>query len=334
MRRFIGWILIVHAFAHSFAGVSHRVSENMWAYVPWMFAMVGYLIAGFGVLRMPVARRHWKAALLLATIASMHMQVWYRPPWAIPGLVIDFVIFIAVLGVQQPRIDSDIDTIEMLGPDAVRHPRMLAVLWSVGVLVLAYVVVVLVTRPTSLRWGSTRAERESALPGDEVFPADAAYRIDHAITVHASASTVWPWLVQLGQDRGGFYSYDWLERTVGADIHNADRIHPEWQSRRVDDTVFATQASYLGGRLGRPGWRVDVLQPERVIGLENWGTFVVQPIDSTTTRLMVRTRGAGSASVLAFALAPINVFVFEPTHFIMERAMLRGIRARAEGTRS
>ena len=77
-----------------------------------------------------------------------------------------------------------------------------------------------------------------------------------------------------------------------------------------------------------------MLKPERVIGLENWGTFVLQPIDSATTRLMVRTRGAGSGSALAFVLAPINVFVFEPAHFIMERAMLRGIRARAEGMRS
>lgn len=334
MRRTLGWILIVHAFAHSFAGLSHRVSEDMWAYIPWMIAVVGYLVAGLGVLRIPVVRQHWKAALLIATLSSMHLLVWYRPPGAMPGLVIDLAIFIAVLGVQQPRIDSDIDTVDALGARAVRHPHVLQTLWGVGVLTLAYVVIVLLTRPTSLRWGSTRAEREASMPGDEVFPADAAYRIDHAITIHAPASAVWPWLVQLGQDRGGFYSYDWLERAVGARIRNADRIHAEWQSRRVDDTVFATQPEYFGGRLGHPGWRVDVLQPDRVIGLENWGTFVLEPIDSANTRLMVRTRGAGSRSALAFALAPINVFVFEPAHFIMERAMLRGIRARAEGTQS
>jgi hypothetical protein len=68
------------------------------------------------------------------------------------------------------------------------------------------------------------------------------------------------------------------------------------------------------------------------MGLENWGTFVLQPIDSTTTRLIVRTRGDAAPSLLSFALAPINVFLFEPAHFIMERGMLRGIRARAEGT--
>jgi len=334
MRRIVGWVLIIHAFAHSFAASNTRASESVWAYIPWTIAVIAYLVAGLGLLRMPVLRHHWKAAVLLATIASMHFLVWYRPPWGMLGLSIDMILFIAVLGVWQQRIDADVDVVDAIGPSAARHPMLLESLWSVGAVVLAYVVLVLVMRPVSLRWGSTRAERVAALPGDEVFPADAAYRIDHAITIHAPASVVWPWLVQLGQDRGGFYSYDWLERAIGARIQNADRIHPEWQARQVDDTVFATQRSYLGGRFGGLGWRVDVLRPERVIGLENWGTFVLQPIDSATTRLIVRTRGAGSRSALAFALAPINVFVFEPAHFIMERAMLRGIRARAEGTQS
>ena len=70
---------------------------------------------------------------------------------------------------------------------------------------------------------------------------------------------------------------------------------------------------------------------DRVLGLENWGTFVLQPVDSMTTRLIVRTRGAGHPGLLAFVLAPFNAFVFEPAHFIMERGMLRGIRDRAEG---
>ena len=78
------------------------------------------------------------------------------------------------------------------------------------------------------------------------------------------------------------------------------------------------------------GWRVNALEPERVIGLENWGTFVLVPVDSSTTRLIVRTRGAGASIALGFVFAPIDVFVFEPAHFIMERAMLRGIRDRAE----
>lgn len=120
-------------------------------------------------------------------------------------------------------------------------------------------------------------------------------------------------------------------RRFDSDIaKNADRIHPEWQQRAVGDTVIATQASYLGGRFGRLGWRINVLEPERVIGLESWGTFVLVPVDSSAARLIVRTRGAGGSSALGFVFAPVDVFVFEPAHFIMERAMLRGIRDRAE----
>jgi hypothetical protein len=141
---------------------------------------------------------------------------------------------------------------------------------------------------------------------------------------------VWPWLAQLGQDRAGFYSYDWLERAFGDHVHNADRIHPDWQHREVGDTVFATQPGYLGGRAGALGWRVNALELNRVIGLQNWGNFVLEPIDSATTRLIVRTRGKRTPGPLTFVSSPLEVFVFEPAHFIMERGMLRGIRDRAE----
>lgn len=334
MRRAAGWILIAHAFAHSFAGMRSWSSESKWSAAAWTVAAVGYLFAGLGLLRMPGARRSWRVALLAATFASMHLLVWYRPPWTVSGLTVDLILFIAILGVWQPRIDAEIASLDAAGMSVLHHPRWTVASWIVGALVLGYTALVLVMRPVSLQWGTTAEDRVVSLPGDDVFPDEPTYRIDHAITIHAPVAAVWPWLVQLGQDRGGFYSYDWLERAFGARIQNADRIHSEWQHRQIDDTVFATQRSYFGGRLGGLGWRVEVFEPGRVIGLENWGTFVLQPIDSTTTRLIVRTRGASPPSVLGFALAPINVFIFEPAHFIMERGMLRGIRARAEGARS
>jgi hypothetical protein len=136
--------------------------------------------------------------------------------------------------------------------------------------------------------------------------------------------------VQLGQDRAGFYSYAWLEQLAGADIHNADRIHPEWQQLETGDLVRATQPDYLGGRLGEPGWRVREIVPGRAIVLENWGAFVVNPVDARTSRFFVRTRGDGMPSLAGVLLGPINVFVFEPAHFIMQRGMMLGIRDRAE----
>jgi hypothetical protein len=330
MRRIAAWMLIAHALAHSFAGMSSWDTHGDWSSAVWTIAVVGYLSAAFGLLRLPGLRKHWMIAFVIATIASMHLLVWFRPRWGITGLAIDLALSIAILGPWQKRIDTEMAVLNAAGDDKLRHRGWTMAFWSLGALVLAYVAVVLITRPVSLEWGTSENERAMALPGDEVLPAKPTYRIDHAITIHAPPSAVWPWLMQLGQDRGGFYSYDWLERAFGARINNANRVHAEWQGRRVDDTVFATQRSYLGGHLGALGWRVVVLEPERVMGLENWGTFVLRPVDSTTTRLIVRTRGAGSPSALTFALAPLNVFLFEPVHFIMERGMLRGIRSRAE----
>ena len=67
------------------------------------------------------------------------------------------------------------------------------------------------------------------------------------------------------------------------------------------------------------------------IVLAQWGAFVLVPVDARTTRLIIRTRGEGAASVASLLLGPLNVFVFEPMHFIMQRQMLRGIKLRAEG---
>jgi hypothetical protein len=185
-------------------------------------------------------------------------------------------------------------------------------------------------RPWCVRWGTTAAERLMPLPGDEVVPV-ARYRMDHAITIAAPADSVWPWLAQVGQDRGGFYSYDWLERAFGDHVRNADRIHPEWQERAVGDLVRATQPDYLGGRLGRDlGWHLLRYEPPRAMVLEGWGAFVLLPQPDGTTRLYTRLRGEGKPSLASVVFGAPNLLVFEPAHFIMERGMLRGIKARAE----
>jgi hypothetical protein len=137
--------------------------------------------------------------------------------------------------------------------------------------------------------------------------------------------------MQLGQDRAGFYSHAWLERAVGARITNSDELHKEWQQRSEGDFVRAVQADYLGGILGTDvGWKITRLVPGQLMVLENWGAFVLQPIDSSTTRFTVRTRGAGVPTLTGLLLAPLGVFVFEPAHFIMERQMMRGIKSRSE----
>lgn len=330
-RVILGWILIVHALAHVSADVWTSLNDPLWFTTALCaIAFAGYVGTGLALFRLPFLRDHWKASLLAGSLASLVFLVWTRPTWAMVGAVIDVALFLLVIDIMQPRIDSAIAVVEAVGIESTGHPRRLIFAWTLGVFFLVYGTTAILARPTMLHWGTTSIERSARLPGDELLATDARYRIDHAITIRAPATSVWPWLVQLGQDRGGFYSYDWLERAVGDRIRNADRIDSTWQHRAVGDTVLATQRDYFGGRLGTLGWEVKGVEPNRVLALDKWGNFVLDPIDSATTRLIVRTRGDSRFSLIGFLLAPVDVFVFEPMHFIMERAMLRGIRARAE----
>ena len=119
---------------------------------------------------------------------------------------------------------------------------------------------ILLARPRQLRWGATDQERDDSLPGDELV-ANADLSATRAITIRASADQVWPWIAQLGQGRGGFYSYDFLENLIGCDIHSADRIVPEWQHVAVGDEVRLAPevaldvAASRAGAITRSPWR-------------------------------------------------------------------------------
>jgi hypothetical protein len=169
-------------------------------------------------------------------------------------------------------------------------------------------------RPRLLDWGATAEERVRPLPGDELVP-DPASQTTRAVTVDASVDRVWPWLAQIGQDRGGFYSYSWLENLAGCRMRNADRVHEEWQHREVGETVPLHPAT---------GLEVTRFDPGSVIALEGWGAFVVEPRPDGTTRLFARARrprGLGPASI---------ALLIELPHLVMERKMLLGIKQRAE----
>lgn len=316
-RTWFGIALVLHGLAHANAGMLASDGYRVLPTLLWATASVAFLAAGLGLIGVRRLERHWQTLALVALLASLILLVVYRPDTATLGILIDIAI-LGLLGfVSMPRR-------EHRHRDPTRLERVAQVVAFAG---LAYVAVAIVTRPFHARWGSTDAELRTALPADDLVP-DPHYRIQHAVTIHAPPSAVWPWLAQLGQDRGGFYSYDWLERALGARISNADRVHPEWQTLREGDLVRATQPDYLGGRFGRElGWRVVRIEPGRVVTLGGWGAFVLQP-DGDATRLIVRTRGAGQPNV---PLAPLGVLVFEPAHFIMERRMLLGIKSRVEG---
>jgi hypothetical protein len=175
----------------------------------------------------------------------------------------------------------------------------------------------LVLLPWYSNWGATPAEVARAMPGDELAP-DAAYVSTRAVTIDAPPEAVWPWLVQMGQGRGGLYSYELLENLAGSDLHNADRIHPEWQRLAVGDAIRPVPEGYLG-LAESPKYTVVAIEPNRALVLAVFGTFLLDPVDGRTTRLIMRGRSPSAADAM------------EPFSFIMARRMLLGIRERAEG---
>jgi hypothetical protein len=160
------------------------------------------------------------------------------------------------------------------------------------------------------------------------------------LTINAPVTDVWPWIVQIGQDRAGCYSYAWLENLFFVGMHNADRIHPEWQTRQVGDVVWLARKERYGGR-GRVV--VALLEANRAMVLVSpsdgerisrggraesgtW-TFILDPTADHATRLILRSRGAQAESLAAMLFGRL---VFDPVHFIMERKMMLGIKQRAE----
>ena len=198
---------------------------------------------------------------------------------------------------------------------------------GVGAIAVAAATYILFARPWHLRWGASAQECGASLPGDDliVSPDLTATR---AITVRAYGE-VWPWIAQLGQGRGGFYSYDFLENLAGCDIHSADRIVPRWQDIKVGDEVKLAPAVGLGVAALEPG-RSLVLRGGIPVGNTpppydfTWA-WVLRDEPDGTSRLLVRERYAYTRTWARFLVEPV-----EAVSFVMSQKMLRGIRDRAE----
>lgn len=181
----------------------------------------------------------------------------------------------------------------------------------------------MVVRPWHLSYGATDEEARRPLPGDDLMAAPSVVST-RAVTIDAAPRDVWPWLVQMGQDRGGLYSYTWIENLFGLDIHNADRIVPAWQDLAVGDTVRLSQKRFA--------LVVRHLQPQRSLVFEfadgGWvWSFHLEPAGDGSTRLLVRNRWTSLWSGPGWQ---VTFWALEPSAFIMEQRMLRGIASRAE----
>jgi proline iminopeptidase len=205
-------------------------------------------------------------------------------------------------------------------------------LTGIGLSVGAYA---LLLRPRMLAWGATEEERRESLPGTRLVPGGTRSST-MAVTLDAPPSKVWPWLIQMGFDRAGWYSWDRLDRFG---IPSARRLHPEWQALSVGQRLRATPD-------GDRWFEVAALEPERLLALracssrgrqydsarprprtfsDSVWAFHLKPLPGGRTRLVVTVHGAGRPS---WSRALLGALFWEPAHFVMQTRQFQNLKAR------
>ncbi|MGD2177899.1 MAG: hypothetical protein PVG71_08775 [Anaerolineae bacterium] len=204
-------------------------------------------------------------------------------------------------------------------------------LLGLGVVVFA-VVYAFAVRPWHLHRGATKDELQRSLPGDELVP-DPKFVWTQAITIDAPVAEVWRWLVQIGNQRAGWYSWDTIHRLLGVagsvDYENrsADRIIPELQNLQIGDVI-----RMMPEDMGVPGYTVVSIEPDRAlvthIDDENGASWVwvLDPIDADSTRLIVRFRQKWEPGLMGLAIWIGD----ELGSLVMQPKTLSGIKQRAQ----
>jgi hypothetical protein len=196
--------------------------------------------------------------------------------------------------------------------------------------VLAIIVIIagiylLIVRPHQLTWNATDTELNRPMPGDELDPTP-SFLSTRAITIDASPGEIWPWIVQMGWSRAGYYGYDFIENINSPrGILSADSIIPELQQVEVGDTI---PISELGV------WLMYDVEPDSYLvwtGTDTLSAFTwaLYPIDSLSTRLVNRIRWTHHWDDLQ--LLALDLFT-EVADFLAVRKVLHGVKARAEGS--
>jgi len=202
---------------------------------------------------------------------------------------------------------------------------------------------ILKKRDDNNKWGATEEEYLSELPGDDLIP-DQVREHTRAITIRASADKIWPWLVQMGRDKAGFYSYESIEKCFGLEIKTSTEIIPEFQNLKegewiaISEDGFGFEVNEMMENeylvlLSRPSKITDGEgEIEEYSGWDNessWA-FILRKVDDNLSRLIIRTR-IGKKDGVSDKL--FYHFLLEPGHFIMERKMMLGIKERVERQR-
>jgi hypothetical protein len=199
--------------------------------------------------------------------------------------------------------------------------KTIRILQGLGIVLLAAVLGILALRPFYLNWGATAEDQGRAMPGDL-----SGTRWTRAIVIEATPEQIWPWLIQFGQGRGGWYSYDWLENLLGFDIHTASGIVPEYQNPQIGEKICMSATFCVSA--------VSVMEPYQWFGWQArddagkpiWSfTFGLFPLDSTHTRLVARE----SFDPLGMPAAATTAL--EIPDAVMVQKMLSTLKDRAEG---
>lgn len=185
-------------------------------------------------------------------------------------------------------------------------------------------------------WGALPIERRLALPGDELIP-EPADAVTRGVSVEAPPSEVWRWLVQIGQDRGGMYSYDWLENLLGLRIHSAREIRDDWQNLQVGDRITLVRPRWLGLKKGYslPVERIDqgqaivLFQAPPEHPWEAVWSFHLLSAGPERCRLISRSREAIKPGV-GPAIGRLVGQAMDPITLLMTRKMLLTIKRRAQ----
>lgn len=186
--------------------------------------------------------------------------------------------------------------------------------------------------PYMMSWGATQSESSRVLAGDKLVKGT-VFQSTQAITINAPIGEVWPWVVQMGQDKGGFYSYDFLENSVRAGIYNAERIHPEWQQLAVGDPIRPVRKGYFKNISDeKTSWYVaDIKKNRSLVILDYWEgmswSILLEPGDGGTTRLIHRMRFKAKPGLLS---RTAEALLGQPVHYIMDRGVLLGTKLRVE----
>lgn len=191
-----------------------------------------------------------------------------------------------------------------------------------GVLILLVLLAVLLT-PWMDKWRTTAEERNMPLPGDDLLPNPARIS-NRAVTIKAAPEKVYPWILQIGADKSGMYSYTWLERLVGCKMAKVEEIKPEWQTLNEGDLM-----KMCAGDFAPPPYIVARVLPNQAVIFghktgEKWEDtwqFVLLPQADGTTRLIARTSTNMTGGMWE---------VIRPITFVMERKMLLTIKSLSE----